>query len=128
SRMEGFLAPSNGQPLGTVRDVVLGLAQVVSGALDKPEFAEKIQALIANAQPRLAEVAAVLGEMRSVIATVRQQLGNAGEFASQMVALANQQAASVDAATTAVRAELVKLAQQVKTGTDSLPAFEETLR
>lgn len=126
--IEGFIAESNDQPLGDLQTTVLALAELVSSALDKPEFAEKISALMDRAVPRVVEIRNVITEVRTFITQVRNAMGDAGEFTNQVDSMVTANLESMQDAIDDVRNDIEKILKEVKTGVDSLPQLEAIIR
>jgi len=126
--MEGFIEEKNGVPLGDLQSAILGLANLVSAALDKPEFQEKIEALLERAEPRMIEVRNAIGEIRDFIVEVRSAMDQGGQFAEQMIDLIDDQAASMQAAVNLVGTDILAALDQVQPGLDSFPAMEDAIR
>ncbi|MCU0779518.1 MAG: hypothetical protein MUF04_00285 [Akkermansiaceae bacterium] len=126
--IEGFIEAKNGQPLGDLQATVIALAELVSQALDKPEFAEKINALMDRAVPRVEELRVVISEVRGFISEVRAAMGQAGDFAQQIIDMVDSNIASMEAAALKVRDDIEKILKEIKTGVDSLPQLESIIR
>ena len=127
-QIEAFIEEKEGAPLGNMEDVVLGLAGLVSQALDKPEFAQKIDEILRKAEPRIIEVRNAIGEVRAFISNVRERMGEAGAFTNQIVDTVDSNAGSIQAEVNKIRDEIVKIVDQVQPGVDSLAGFETALR
>jgi len=126
--IEAFIQKKDGEPLGDLQSTVVNLASLVSGALDKPEFAEKIKALMERAEPRIAEIRLAIAEVRGFITKVRTSIGAGGDFAAQVASLVTVSGASIDAAATLVGKDIEKILKEIRTGLDSLPQQDAAIR
>lgn len=126
--IESFISEKNGNALGDMQEAVIGLASLVSAALQKPEFLEKIEALLAQAEPRIIEVRKVIGEIRTYITEVRDALGEGGAFAAQVIQLVDTNVAQMQGAVASVRSDILSKVNQIHVGLDSLPQMEANLR
>ena len=128
THIEGFIQEKNEQPLGDLQTTVLSLASLVSEALEKPEFAEKIASLLERAEPRIIEIRAVISEVRNFITEVRSALDEGGQFADQVIDLVDDNLTTMESAAISVRKDIEKILKQVKPGVDSLPQLDAFIR
>ncbi len=128
TQIEGFIEEKDGKPLGDLESAVLGLASIVSQALDKPEFHEKISELLKRGEPRIIEVRVAITQVRDFITNVRDAMGEGGDFANQVISLVDNNVASMNGAAQKVRTDIEKVLLQVRPGVDSLADFDAALR
>ena len=126
--IEAFIQKKDGQTLGDLQTTVVNLASLVSSALEKPEFGEKIKALMERAEPRVVEIRLAIAEVRKYIGEVRTALGAAGDFTAEINDLVADNGASMTSGAVLVGKDIEKILKGVKTGVDSLPQLEATIR
>lgn len=123
-----FIEEKDGQPIGEIQGTVLDLASLVSAALDKPEFAEKIQALMERAEPRVIEIRKVITEVQTHITEIRGALDENGPFADQVAAIVDAAAADIAELVPVIRGDMLAILAEIKPGVDSFPDMESQFR
>jgi hypothetical protein len=126
--IESFIAEKDGKALGNLEDTVVGLASLVSAALDKPEFKEKIEAILAKAEPRIIEVRNVIGEIRDYMGQVQEAMEEGGAFLAQVTDLVDSSIGLIEGTVDIVRNDILAELQAIKLGVDSFPAKEAAIR
>jgi hypothetical protein len=126
--IEEFIEEKEGAPLGNLEEVVLGLANIVSDALDKPEFAQKIDEILNKAEPRIVEVRDAIVEVRDFIAGVREKLAQGGAFTNQVIDLVDDNTQTIEDAVTEITSAVEDILEDLQPGVDSLAAYDAALR
>ncbi|MEX0330591.1 MAG: hypothetical protein AB3N64_04130 [Puniceicoccaceae bacterium] len=126
--IEEFIEEKEGAPLGNMEEVVLGLANIVSDALDKPEFAQKIDEILRKAEPRIVEVREAIVEVRDFISGVREKLAQGGAFTNQVIDLVADNTQTIEDSVTEITAAVEDILEDLQPGVDSLAAYDEALR
>ena len=126
--IENFTEEKDDMPLGDLQATVIALAELVSGALDKPEFAEKINALMEKAEPRIIEIRKTIVEVRQFITKVREAMDEGGAFAQQVIDIVDNSITSIESAAALVRNDIEAILNDVNTGIDNVNNLESVLR
>jgi hypothetical protein len=126
--IEGFIAAKGGKPLGDLQETVISLAELVSGALDKPEFAEKINALMAKAEPRIVEIRETIKQVRKFITDVRATMATGGSFLNQINDMVASSAATIQNAANTVSKDIEAIVKKINLSIDNINNLPDVLR